>query len=63
MGAMATSLELPVLQVWRPYRGVPIGENRIKGVFATFGLIASIWAVLATEAALGMAMLAYNLIF
>jgi hypothetical protein len=61
-GAMVTSLELPALQVWRLYRGRADCENRIKELKADFGLdsfnMAQFWA---TEAALGMAMLAYNL--
>ena len=60
--AMVTSLELPALQVWRLYRGRADCENRIKELKADFGLdsfnMAQFWA---TEAALGMAMLAYNL--
>lgn len=61
-GAMVTSLELPALQIWRLYRGRADCENRIKELKADFGLdsisMAEFWA---TEAALGMAMLAYNL--
>lgn len=61
-GAMVTSLELPALQVWRLYRGRADCENRIKELKADFGLdsfnMAQFWA---TEAALGMTMLAYNL--
>jgi hypothetical protein len=61
-GAMVTSLELPALQIWRLYRGRADYENRIKELKADFGLdsfnMAKFWA---TEAALGMAMLAYNL--
>jgi Transposase DDE domain group 1 len=61
-GAMVTSLELPALQVWRLYRGRADCENRIKELKADFGLdsfnMDQFWA---TEAALGMAMLAYNL--
>ena len=61
-GAMVTSLELPALQVWRLYRGRADCENRIKELKADFGLdsfnMEQFWA---TEAALGMAMLAYNL--
>lgn len=61
-GAMVTSLELPALQVWRLYRGRADCENRIKELKADFGLdsfnMEKFWA---TEAALGMAMLAYNL--
>lgn len=61
-GAMVTSLELPALQVWRLYRGRANCENRIKELKADLGLdsfnMGQIWA---TEAALGMTMLAYNL--
>ena len=61
-GAIVTSLELPALQIWRLYRGRADCENRIKELKADFGLdsfnMAQFWA---TEAALGMAMLAYNL--
>jgi hypothetical protein len=61
-GALVTSLELPALQVWRLYRGRADCENRIKELKADFGLdsfnMEQFWA---TEAALGMAMLAYNL--
>ena len=61
-GATVTSLELPALQIWRLYRGRAGCENRIKELKADFGLdsfdMAQFWA---TEAALGMAMLAYNL--
>jgi Transposase DDE domain len=60
-GAMVTSLELPALQIWRLYRGRADCENRIKELKADFGLgsfnMAQFWA---TEAALGMAMLAYS---
>ena len=57
-----TSLNLPMVEVWRTYRGRADCENRIKELKADFGLDAfnlhDFWA---TEAALGMAMLAYNL--
>jgi hypothetical protein len=62
-GAMVTSLNLPEVEVWRSYRGRAGCENRIKELKADFGLdsfaLNSFWA---TEAALGFAMLAYNLI-
>jgi hypothetical protein len=62
-GAMVTSLTLPDLEVWRSYRGRADCENRIKELKADFGLdsfaLDNFWA---TEAALGFAMLAYNLI-
>jgi hypothetical protein len=62
-GAMATSLTLPDVDVWRSYRGRADCENRIKELKADFGLdsfaLNDFWA---TEAALGFAMLAYNLI-
>lgn len=61
-GAMATSLTLPDVEVWRSYRGRADCENRIKELKADFGLdsfaLSDFWA---TEAALGFAMLAYNL--
>jgi hypothetical protein len=61
-GAFATSLDLPMVEVWRTYRGRADCENRIKELKADFGLDAfnlqDFWA---TEAALGFAMLAYNL--
>ena len=51
-----------MVEVWRTYRGRADCENRIKELKADFGLDAfnlhDFWA---TEAALGMAMLAYNL--
>ena len=57
-----TSLNLPMVEVWRTYRGRADCENRIKELKADFGLdtfnLHDFWA---TEAALGMAMLAYNL--
>ena len=57
-----TSLDLPMVEVWRAYRGRADCENRIKELKADFGLEAfnmrDFWA---TEAALGFAMLAYNL--
>lgn len=62
-GAMVTSLSLPDVDVWRSYRGRADCENRIKELKADFGLdsfvLNNFWA---TEAALGFAMLAYNLI-
>lgn len=61
-GAMLTDLTLPALEVWRLYRGRADCENRIKELKADFGLdsfvLRDFWA---TEAALGVAMLAYNL--
>ncbi|WP_434782140.1 IS1380 family transposase [Ferrovum myxofaciens] len=61
-GAFVTTLELPVAEVWRTYRGRADCENRIKELKADFGLDAfnlrDFWA---TESALGFAMLAYNL--
>lgn len=61
-GAMVTSLALPAVEVWRSYRGRADCENRIKELKADFGLdsfaLNDFWA---TEAALGFAMLAYNL--
>ncbi|MFZ1547258.1 MAG: transposase [Candidatus Nitrotoga sp.] len=59
---MVTSLALPALQIWRLYRGRSNCENRIEELTADFGLdsfnMAEFWA---TEAASGMAMLAYHL--
>ncbi|MDR1276325.1 MAG: IS1380 family transposase [Candidatus Accumulibacter sp.] len=61
-GAFVTCLDLPMVEVWRTYRGRADCENRIKELKADFGLDAfnmrNFWA---TEAALGFAMLAYNL--
>jgi hypothetical protein len=61
-GAFVTTLDLPMTEVWRIYRGRADCENRIKELKADFGLDAfnmrDFWA---TEAALGFAMLAYNL--
>jgi hypothetical protein len=61
-GAMVTTLNLPPVEVWRSYRGRADCENRIKELKADFGLdsfaLNDFWA---TEAALGFAMLAYNL--
>ena len=60
--AMVTDLSLPAVEVWRLYRGRADCENRIKELKADFGLdsfvLRDFWA---TEAALGVAMLAYNL--
>ena len=62
-GVMLTDLKIPALQVWRLYRGRADCENRIKELKADFGLdsfvLRDFWA---TEAALGVTMLAYNLI-
>ncbi|MBF0416702.1 MAG: IS1380 family transposase [Magnetococcales bacterium] len=61
-GAFVTSLELPMVEVWRTYRGRADCENRIKELKADFGLEAfNLNEFYATEAALGFAMLAYNL--
>ena len=61
-GAFVTTLDLPMVEVWRSYRGRADCENRIKELKADFGLdafnLSDFWA---TEAALGFAMLAYNL--
>lgn len=61
-GAMLTDLRLPALEIWRLYRGRADCENRIKELKADFGLgsfvLRDFWA---TEAALGVTMLAYNL--
>jgi hypothetical protein len=59
-GAMLTDLRVPALEVWRLYRGRADCENRIKELKADFGLssfvLRDFWA---TEAALGVTMLAY----
>lgn len=61
-GAMLTDLGLPALEVWRLYRGRADCENRIKELKADFGLgsfaLRDFWA---TEVALGVTMLSYNL--
>lgn len=61
-GVMVTDLALPALEVWRLYRGRADCENRIKELKADFGLdsfcLRDFWA---TEAALSVSMLAYNL--
>lgn len=61
-GVMLTDLMLPAVEVWRLYRGWADCENRIKELKADFGLdsfvLRDFWA---TEAALGVAMLACNL--
>jgi citrate lyase gamma subunit len=61
-GAMLTDLSIPALEVWRLYRGRADCENRIKELKADFGLdsfvLRDFWA---TEAALGVTMLSYNL--
>ena len=58
---MLTDLTIPALGVWRLYRGRTDCENRIKELKADFGLdsfvLRDFWA---TEAALGVMMLAYN---
>ncbi len=61
-GAMVTTLNLPALEIWRSYRGRADCENRIKELKADFGLSSfNVNDFYATEAALGFAMLAYNL--
>ncbi len=61
-GAMATDMGLPAIEIWNLYRGRADCENRIKELKADFGLdsfvLQDFWA---TEAALGVSMLAYNL--
>ena len=61
-GAILTDLSLPAVEAWRLYRGRADCENRIKELKADFGLdsfvLRDFWA---TEAALGVTMLAYNL--
>lgn len=61
-GAMVTTLALPVVEIWRLYRGCADCENRIKELKADFGLDSfNLNDFYATEAALGFCMLAYNL--
>jgi len=61
-GAMVTSLSLPTVEIWRSYRGRADCENRIKELKNDFGLDSfNLNSFYATEAALGFAMLAYNL--
>ena len=61
-GAMVTSLNLPAVEIWRGYRGRADCENRIKELKNDFGLDGfNLNSFYATEAALGFAMLAYNL--
>lgn len=61
-GAMTTDLTLPAVEIWRLYRGRADCENRIKELKADFGLdsfvLRDFWA---TQAALSVAMLSYNL--
>lgn len=61
-GVMLTDMSLPAIEVWNLYRGRADCENRIKELKADFGLdsfvLRDFWA---TEAALGVSMLAYNL--
>lgn len=61
-GAMVTDMSLPAIEIWNLYRGRADCENRIKELKADFGLnsfvLREFWA---TEAALGVSMLAYNL--
>jgi IS4 transposase len=59
---LVTDLAFPAVEVWRAYRGRADAENRIKELKADFGLDAfSMRKFWATEAALAVAMLAYNL--
>jgi hypothetical protein len=59
---MVTRLSLPTVEIWRSYRGRADCENRIKELKNDFGLDSfSLNSFYATEAALGFAMLAYNL--
>lgn len=61
-GAMVTSLSLPSVEEWRSYRGRAGCENRTKELKDGFGLGSfSLNSFYATKAALGFAMLAYNL--
>lgn len=60
-GVFVTTHDLPMVEVWRIYRGRADCGNRIEELTADFGLDAfnmrDFWA---TEATLGLAMLAYN---
>ena len=60
--AMITDLGLAAIEIWRLYRGRADCENRIKELKYDFGLdsfvMRNFWA---TEAALSVVMLAYNL--
>ena len=57
-----TRLSLPPVEIWRSYRGRADCENRIKELKNDFGLDSfNLNSFYATEAALGFAMLAYNL--
>ena len=61
-GAIATDWSLPAVEAWRVYRGRAHCENRIKELKMDFSLdsfaLREFWA---TEGALGVTMLAYNL--
>lgn len=60
--AYITNLKLPAAEVWRLYRGRADSENRIKELRQDFGLNSfSLNEFYATEAALTVAMMAYNL--
>lgn len=57
-----TNLKLPAAEVWRLYRGRADAENRIKELKYDFGLGGfNMKSFDGTEAALGMVMMAYNL--
>ena len=60
--AMITDLGLATIEIWRLYRGRADCENRIKELKYDFGLdsfaMRNFWA---TETALSVVMLAYNL--
>ena len=59
---MLTDLSIPAMELWRVYLGRADCENRRKEFKADFGLdsfcLRDFWA---TEAALGVTMLSYNL--
>lgn len=60
--AYVTNMQLSSLEVWRLYRGRADSENRIKELKADFGLDSfNLEGFYATEAALIMVMIAYNL--
>lgn len=60
--AYVTNLTLPAIEVWRLYRGRGDAENRIKELKYDFGFDSfNLKDFFGTEAALTMAMVAYNL--
>ena len=60
--AFITNLNLPPAEIWRIYRNRANAENRIKELKYDFGFDSfNLHSFFATEAALNMAMMAYNL--